>query len=109
MNKTANIIRFVAFNQLHCREVKFTDLQRFIVEMNGLDYDEKIKYFDGKKYVTVRKYRGYYSTCLKNRFIGESKFLIKTKNGYIVTNKGREYLLNQYLKDSGYDSVKVKL
>lgn len=67
----------------------FTELQREIVEMHGLDYDEKVKYrfwrADGTSTIRqVRRHRGWYCASLypTGAYRNGSKYLFgQNKNG----------------------------
>lgn len=58
MTKTEQIIAFIKASPTGR---KFGEIQRFIVELNGRDYDEMVKNYKGQ---LVRKNRGYWCTRL---------------------------------------------
>lgn len=61
----ANVLAFIRCAGINGRT--FGEIQRFICEMNGLDYDKRvneISNWERKTYVSKRKYRGYWCTNL---------------------------------------------
>jgi len=63
-----NTEQVIAHIAKHPAGLKFSEIQRFVVEGNGLDYDEKVKGYvwtnTGMKETMVRRYRGYWCTNL---------------------------------------------
>lgn len=60
----ANVLAFIRCGGINGRT--FGEIQRFICEMNGLDYDERVNEMNWGKNTPVskRKYRGYWCTNL---------------------------------------------
>ncbi len=81
----------------HPEGLRFVDIQRFIVELNGLNYDEKEKVRvwtpDGKVkgYKAVRRYRGYWCDNLCGNWLCRrgilQAFCEKLPNGRYVLKK----------------------
>lgn len=87
-----NTEKVLAHIAKHPAGLKFSEIQRFVVEGNGLDYDEKVEEHGwGNTKKMVRRYRGYWCTNLianrgpyNNRIGILHKFCDKVGDRYVV-------------------------
>lgn len=86
--KKFKVLEFIGYHQ----GVKYSQIQRFICKMNGLDYYAKrpaLKYINGEiKEISIRKHTGIWSNNLTNG----KKSILKQ---YCVKNSSNLWILNQ--------------
>lgn len=93
--KTAQVLSFIGNSGKDGRT--FSEIQRFVVEMNGLNYDEKnVDYYyptpTGPAARYVRRYRGYWTAAL----CGTNGFYSKPRIGILkkyCEKVGKKYIL----------------
>lgn len=91
MTKSEQILRFIEASP---DGRKFTEIQKFIVELNGHDWDTMERspaYVDDPKPVWKRRWRGYYCTrLLGGPFYGDGllhRFCKKKKGRWVLVKK----------------------